>query len=68
MSKKDKPIKIAPGKYWYKCHTIRSYGTKPNMVWKAMDEDDNIVHTGATLHEIVGMIDERGMPWERKSE
>lgn len=60
MSKKEKPLKLAPGKYSYKGYTIKSYGshrTTTGIVWKAMNSlTEQIEHTGASLHEVVGLI------------
>lgn len=58
-ARKIKPIKVAPGKYSYKEYIIKSYGYKEkgNLVWKAFSEEtDELKHTGASLHEVVDLI------------
>ena len=62
MSKKIKPIKIAPGKYSYKGYTIKSYGSKlkGNLIWKAFsDETEELKCTGASLHNVVNLIEQK---------
>lgn len=63
MTKKEKPVKLAPGKYLFKGYAIKSYGSyssKDNMVWKAANEETEAVeYIGGSLHEVVSLINQK---------
>jgi len=46
---KEKPKKIGKGKFTYKNYTIKQYSDK----WIALDEDENNIAEGKSLHDIV---------------
>jgi hypothetical protein len=61
MGKKDKPIKVGPGRYEYRGYVIKSYGeygTQKGVEWKAVnDNTGEIAFVDKSLHDIVKLID-----------
>lgn len=62
MSKKEKPVKVAKGKYTYrgyKLHCNGAYGAGKEVEWVAVcEETDSEVCRAASLHELVRVMDE----------
>ena len=63
MTKKTKPVKLAPGKYSFRGYIIKSHGSyssKENMVWKAVNEEtETVEYTGGSLHEVANLINQK---------
>ena len=61
MSKKEKPQKVAKGRYTYRGSKLRCMGTyavAESIEWEAVNEDtDQVEHRASNLHELVAEID-----------
>ena len=62
MSKREKPTKIAQGRYMYKGYKLRCHGAcgaGKGADWEAVQEDtDTVLCKAASLHELVRVMDE----------
>lgn len=63
MSKREKPTKIAQGKYMYKGYKLRCHGAcgaGKGAEWEAVQEEtDTVLCKAASLHELVRVMDEK---------
>ena len=60
MAKKEKPRKVANGKFVYRGYTLRCKGSyvADSVEWQAENQEtERVEHTAGTLHELVQVID-----------
>lgn len=60
MTKKEKPRKVANGKFVYRGYTLRCKGSyvADSVEWQAENQEtERVEHTAVTLHELVAVID-----------